>query len=190
MGCGHLRRLLSFGTLPQLDAAAAVLGAVRTLLGFSRWTSSWPLRICNSLLFSCSVMSDSLWSPWTAACSSRSAGFAVYGDSPYKNTGMGCHVFLQGIFPTQESNPGLPHWRQILYRLSHQGSPCWSLACKILSMTLLAWEMSECPMVSTFFNTTLLGNWDAGWPFPVLWPLLGLPDLLTYWVQHFDSIIF
>ena len=60
MGCGHLRRLLSFGTLPQLDDAAAVLGAVRTVLGFSRWTSSWPLRICNSLLFSCSVMSDSL----------------------------------------------------------------------------------------------------------------------------------
>ena len=30
---------------------------------------------------------------------------------------------LQGIFPTQGSNPGLPHWRQILYHLSHQGSP-------------------------------------------------------------------
>ena len=30
---------------------------------------------------------------------------------------------LQGIFPTQKSNPGLPHWRQILYQLNHQGSP-------------------------------------------------------------------
>ena len=44
-------------------------------------------------------------------------------DSPGKNTGVGCHSFLQGIFPTQGSNPGLPHCRQILYRLSHQGSP-------------------------------------------------------------------
>ena len=30
---------------------------------------------------------------------------------------------LQGIFPTQGSNPGLPHWRRILYQLSHQESP-------------------------------------------------------------------
>ena len=43
-------------------------------------------------------------------------------DSPGKNTGVGCHAFLQGIFPTQGSNPGLPHCRQILYHLSHQGS--------------------------------------------------------------------
>ena len=35
---------------------------------------------------------------------------------------MNCHFLLQGIFPTQESNPGLPHRRQMLYRLSHQGS--------------------------------------------------------------------
>ena len=35
-------------------------------------------------------------------------------DSPGKNTGMGYHFLLQGIFPTQGSNPGLPHWRQTL----------------------------------------------------------------------------
>ena len=40
-----------------------------------------------------------------------------------KDTGVGCHFLLQGIFLTQESNPGLLHCRQILYRLSHQGSP-------------------------------------------------------------------
>ena len=44
-------------------------------------------------------------------------------DSPGKNTGMGCHALLQGIFPTLGSNPGLPNRRQILYQLSHQGSP-------------------------------------------------------------------
>ena len=37
----------------------------------------------------------------------------------------------------------------------------------------------NCLMVSTFFSTALLGDWDKDWPFPVLWPLLGLPDLLT-----------
>ena len=36
---------------------------------------------------------------------------------------MGCHAFLQGIFPTQGSNLGLLHCRQILYHLSHLGSP-------------------------------------------------------------------
>ena len=50
-------------------------------------------------------------------------GSSVYGDSPGKNTGVDGHALLQGIFPTQGSNPGLPHCRQILYRLSHQGSP-------------------------------------------------------------------
>ena len=50
-------------------------------------------------------------------------GFSVHGDSPGKNTGVGCHVLLQGIFTIQGSNPGLPHCRWILYRLSHQESP-------------------------------------------------------------------
>ena len=50
-------------------------------------------------------------------------GFSVCGDSLGKNTGLGCHALLQGIFPIQGSNPGLPHCRQILYHLSHQGSP-------------------------------------------------------------------
>ena len=50
-------------------------------------------------------------------------GFSVHGDSPGKNTRVGCHVLLKGIFPTQGSNPGLLHCRQILYCLSHQGSP-------------------------------------------------------------------
>ena len=36
---------------------------------------------------------------------------------------MNCHSFLQGIFLTQGSNPGLQHCRQILYHLSYQGSP-------------------------------------------------------------------
>ena len=43
-------------------------------------------------------------------------------NSPSKNTGVGCHFLLQGIFLTQGSNPGLLLCRQILYRFSHQGS--------------------------------------------------------------------
>ena len=42
---------------------------------------------------------------------------------PSTRLGVGSHSLLQGIFPTQGSNPGLPHCRQILYQLSHKGSP-------------------------------------------------------------------
>ena len=41
-------------------------------------------------------------------------GSSVLGDSPGKTTGVGCHALLQGIFPTQVSNPGLPHFRWII----------------------------------------------------------------------------
>ena len=65
--------------------------------------------------WSCSVMCNSLWfhglqllHPW---------------NFPGKSTGVGCHFLLQGIFPTQGLNPGLPRCRQTLYPLSHQGSP-------------------------------------------------------------------
>ena len=60
-----------------------------------------------------SVVSHSLWphglhSPW---------------NSPGQNTGVGSLSLLQGIFPMQGLNPGLLHWRWILYQLSHKGSP-------------------------------------------------------------------
>ena len=65
-----------------------------------------------------SVMSNSLWphEVWPAR-------LLCPWDSPGKNTREGSHSLLQGIFPSQGSNPGLLHCRQILYRLSHQGSP-------------------------------------------------------------------
>ena len=44
-------------------------------------------------------------------------------NSPGQNTGVGSLSLLQGIFPTQGSNPGLLHCRWILYQLSHKGSP-------------------------------------------------------------------
>ena len=60
-----------------------------------------------------SVTSDSLrphrlYSPW---------------NSPGQNTGVDSLSLLQGIFPTQGSKSGLPHCRQILYHLGHQGNP-------------------------------------------------------------------
>ena len=43
-----------------------------------------------------------------------------------RNTGMGCHALLQGVFLTQGLNPDLPHYRQILNLLTYSGSPVYS----------------------------------------------------------------
>ena len=59
--------------------------------------------------------------PWIVALQAPlSMGFPW--DFPGKNTGVGCHFLLLGIFPTEESNLGLLHCRQILYQLSYKGS--------------------------------------------------------------------
>ena len=73
-----------------------------------------PQAVCVS----CSVVSDSLWPHGLQP----SKLFCPW-DFPGKNTGVGCHFLLQGIFPTHGSNLGPVHYRQILYQLSHQGSP-------------------------------------------------------------------
>ena len=52
------------------------------------------------------------------------------------------------------------------------------------------WNKQNYTGVWTFFGIALLCYCNENWPFPVLWPLLSFPNLLTYWVQHFHSIIF
>ena len=52
------------------------------------------------------------------------------------------------------------------------------------------WDECNCAVVLTFFGIVFLWDWNENWPFLVLWPLLSFPNLLTYWVQHFHSIIF
>ena len=52
------------------------------------------------------------------------------------------------------------------------------------------WNEHNCMVVWTFFGIEILWDWNANWPFPVLLPLLSSPNLLTYWVQRFNSIIF
>ena len=66
------------------------------------------VKVTQPCLTLCNPMDYTVYSPW---------------NSPGQNTGVGSLSLLQGIFPTQGSNPGLPHCRQILYQLSHQGSP-------------------------------------------------------------------
>ena len=63
---------------------------------------------------------------WLVTMDCSPPGSSVHGDSAGKNTGVGCRSLLQGIFPTQGLNLGLPHWRQILYHLIvSEGLPWW-----------------------------------------------------------------
>ena len=52
------------------------------------------------------------------------------------------------------------------------------------------WDEGSCVVVWAFSGIAFLWDWNENWPFPVLWPLLSFPNVLTYWVQHFHSIIF
>ena len=52
------------------------------------------------------------------------------------------------------------------------------------------WNEYNYTVIWTFFSITFLWNWNENWPFPVLWPPLSFPNLLAYWVQHFNSITF
>ena len=80
---------------------------------FLKFCFTDPIPSSESESESCSFVSNSfqphgLYSPW---------------NSLGQNTGVGSRSLLQGIFPTQGSNPGLPHCRQILYQLCHKESP-------------------------------------------------------------------
>ena len=66
---------------------------------------------------------------------------------------------------------------------------CWSLAWRILSHYFTStWDECNCVVVWAFFSIAFLWDWNENGPFPVLWPLVSLPNLLAYWVQHFHSI--
>ena len=98
---------------------------------------------------SCSVLSDSLrpnglYSPW---------------NSPCQNTGMGSFSLLQGIFPTQGSNPGFPHCRQILYQLSHNRSPVYSISevkwSEVAQSCLSLCDPMDCSLTGSSINGIL-----------------------------------
>ena len=88
----------------------------------------------------------------------------VHGISPGQNTGVGSCFLLQGIFPIQGSNPGLPHCRWILYPLSHKGA---RLDDHIKS---LSWKRT---LTWTFLHQCL--SW-LGPPLP--WGVLIRPQIL------------
>ena len=94
---------------------------------------SVPFLSTNKWSESCSVMSHSLqshglYSPW---------------NSPGQNTEVGSFSLLPGIFPTQGSNPCLPHCRRILCQLINKGSPPYQLNLGTILNLLLSFQQSS-----------------------------------------------
>ena len=84
-------------------------------------------------------------------------GSSVHEDSPDKNTGVGCHVCFQGIFPTQGLNQGLLHYRRILYQLSYKGSPI----CMIQALYMCVYYKIKVPIPKVLlagFQTLMYPN--------------------------------
>ena len=81
-----------------------------------------PIHICVFTSKGCDVCIVARSCP-TLCDACHPPGSSVHRDSPGKNNGVGCHALLQGIFPTQGSNPGLLHCKWIFYQLGYQESP-------------------------------------------------------------------
>ena len=118
------------------------------IIQFRIWsTDLMSVCVCVCVCVSHSVVSL-FATPWTIAHQDL-----CHGNSPHKNTGVGCHSCLQGIFPTQGLNLGLLHCRQVLYHLSHQGNPRVgeSISCLVVSGLL-------CPTLCDPMDYSPLGS--------------------------------
>ena len=98
------------------DSKQACRPPCPTFLSIPHWVKPLPIELTQCLFSQVRVCTKSLQSCLTLRdpmdCSPP--GSSVHGDSPGKNTGVGCHAFLQGIFPTQGSNLCvfcLLHWQ-------------------------------------------------------------------------------
>ena len=71
---------------------------------------------------------------------------------------MGCHALLQGSFPTQRLNPGLPHCRQILYHPSHQenSQSVWSVAVKMNTGVAILFSLFYAYRMASAFSSVLI----------------------------------
>ena len=91
-----------------------------------------------------------------------------------KSNRVGCHVLLQGNFPTWGSNPGLPHCRQTLHPLSHQGSPFHSNSHQ--------WNQTVCGLwwLNFIISAPNTGRWHVLFTIRVFTPFF----ILCYEVYH------
>ena len=102
------------------------VGSLSLLQGiFPTQGSNWGLLHCRQILYCLNRQGSPVEMKVAQSCLTlQLQGLYSLWNSPGQNTGVGSLSLLQGILPTQGSNPGLLHCGQILYQLSHKGSVC------------------------------------------------------------------
>ena len=109
-------------------------------------------------------------------------GSSVHEDSPGKNTGVSCHALLQRIFPTQGSNPGLSHFKWILYRLSHQSFGWRDSSVRKKKRTFAVFKQFFLPKkMSTFIWKDIARQYS--WQHYLQWPRYG-SKLYVQWQMN------
>ena len=139
---------------------------IETLLSTSFQNNEFLLCTCVLVSRSCLNLCNHV------DCSPPGSSLSMWFSS--QNTGVGSHSLLQGIFPTQGSNLHLLRYRQILYCLSHQGSPSslasilwrWpvrGLFCFSLFLRSILNYLCLCVCVYTFrvFQLIIISLFDA-----------------------------
>ena len=146
-----------------------ILGWVLSVFQCWVWCFLWVCHCCYLVTKSC----PTLLTPWTVA-----ARLFCLWDPPGKNTWVGSHPHLQGIFPTQRSNQHLLHWQAVSFPLSHEGSP-W--VCHI--QPLLCWGMFPlCPLSGDFF--IINGCWILSNFFYIYW------DNWMFFILQFVNMVY
>ena len=127
------------------------------------WVSESHSVVCNSL------QSHRLYSP----C-----------NSPGQHTGVGSLSLLQGIFPTQGSNPGLPHWRRILYQLSHKPAQIPPLLQGSFQISWLKTSLATIFPLDVFFSYSI----DSS-VFHIRIPQVCLWLCILFWISRGQDLI-
>ena len=170
--------------------------------GSSRFTYCWSLtwRILSITLLVCAAAAAKSLQSCLTLCDPirrQPTRLPRPWESPGKNTGVGCHFLLQCMKVKSKSEVAQSC-------LTLRDPMDWSLPgsfvhgifqARVLEWVAIAfsntsvWDKCNCVVVWAFLVIAFLWDWNENWPFPVLWPLLSFPNLLSYWVHHFHSII-
>ena len=113
-------------------------------------------------------------------------------DFPSKNTRLGCHFLLQGIFPTQELNPGFQHCRQILYQLSYVGSSSVQFTSKgkfrkneVENLR----RLKQRTTVKILWQQQISSIWERALRRPLYLPYLCIPSSIYLKILEFKNLL-
>ena len=141
---------------------AAIHGVAKSRTRLSDWTELMKVKV--KVAQSCPTLwPHGLYPPW---------------NSPDQNTAVDSRSLLQGFFPTQGSNPGLPHCRQILYQLSHEGSP------RILEGVAYPFSSGSSPPRNWTGVSCIVGEFFTNWAIREAPHLISISKLIMFKLQE------